>query len=264
MSHPIFIGGTMRTGTTLLRALLGQHPRLFAGLETQWMTEAFEASYQDLEGQTAERMQLFFDVDAETYAQAAAGPCPEAFLDALMNHCMRREGKQRWIEKTPWNVFHLERIVCHWPQASFLHCVRNPLDVYASWKRDGKPELDAYFEAVAAATRSLHAVRGKMPVQTVRYEDLVRDAEAALREVCAFLGEDFVPGIEKNSSTREGFEKVKKATGKESTVLAALARPVFTDSVGQYTEILELTEVTRIRHELAGYIETYYPDRAAA
>lgn len=35
-NSPIFIGGQMKSGTTLVRALLSQHPNIFGGLETHW------------------------------------------------------------------------------------------------------------------------------------------------------------------------------------------------------------------------------------
>ena len=35
VSSPVFIGGMYKSGTSLLRAMLGRHSRLFAGLETQ-------------------------------------------------------------------------------------------------------------------------------------------------------------------------------------------------------------------------------------
>ena len=33
---PIFIGGMFKSGTSLLRRLIGSHPTIFAGLETNW------------------------------------------------------------------------------------------------------------------------------------------------------------------------------------------------------------------------------------
>ena len=35
-SNPIFVGGYFKSGTSLLRALLGQHPDIASGLETHW------------------------------------------------------------------------------------------------------------------------------------------------------------------------------------------------------------------------------------
>jgi len=35
-TSPIFVGGYFKSGTSLLRALLGQHPDVASGLETHW------------------------------------------------------------------------------------------------------------------------------------------------------------------------------------------------------------------------------------
>ena len=49
--EPIFIGGIFRSGTTLLRAMLGQHPNIAAGLETYW----FDIDWDDLVGREEQR-----------------------------------------------------------------------------------------------------------------------------------------------------------------------------------------------------------------
>ena len=36
-SSPAFVGGMYKSGTSLLRAMLGRHSRIFTGLETQWL-----------------------------------------------------------------------------------------------------------------------------------------------------------------------------------------------------------------------------------
>ena len=41
-TSPIFIGGLFKSGTTLLRAMLGQHSAIASGLETQWFKMDWE------------------------------------------------------------------------------------------------------------------------------------------------------------------------------------------------------------------------------
>lgn len=254
----------MRTGTTLLRALLGQHPNVFGGLETHWFGPDFTAAYADPQSTTGERLRIFFDLDLDTYRRLAEVPTPEAFLNGLMDACTKRANKHRWVEKSPDNVLHLARIREHWPKAYFIHCVRDPRDVYASWKRDNKRSLDAYLENALQALQEVRQAQGEMPTMTVRYDHLVQDPRSTMTAVCDFIGEDFVPGMEVNSSGRADFNRVKAATGKESTVLQSLARPVFTNSVGQYEKLLDGREVAAIEATLAPYFDAFLPDLAPA
>ena len=61
---PIFIGGMFKSGTSLLRAMLGRHSRLFAGLETQWLAQDRQGITPEDRRAWLERLAIFFDVPA--------------------------------------------------------------------------------------------------------------------------------------------------------------------------------------------------------
>src|SRR5690606_33444432 len=69
---------------------------------------------------------------ADVRAFHAEASSPESFLDRLMRAVAARQGKPRWLEKTPGNIAHVDRIWSAWPDAQVLHIVRDPRDVYAS------------------------------------------------------------------------------------------------------------------------------------
>ena len=86
-----------------------------------------------------ERLSIFFDVPSSHSNRSSAMQSQvEACLDRLMSFLARREGKSRWVEKTPYNAGHIDRILSVWPGAKVLHVVRDPRDVYASMVEIGK------------------------------------------------------------------------------------------------------------------------------
>ena len=61
---PIFIGGLFKSGTSLLRAMLGQHTAIASGLETYW----FDLNWKNKDDKFWERINLLsklYDIDDE-------------------------------------------------------------------------------------------------------------------------------------------------------------------------------------------------------
>jgi hypothetical protein len=253
---PIFIGGLMKSGTTLLRAMLGRHPGLFGGLETHWFTADFAQGWRDARSPSITRLLAFFDMDEADHEAVAAGAGDAAgYLDAFMARCAARAGKPRWVEKTPGNVLHLDAIAARWPGARVLHMIRDPRDVYASWKKSHKYDLDRFLADAAAIERALGDRLGTSDAGylEVHYEDLVRAPRAAMEAVLAFAGEPWADGIDDYQGTAGEYEKVERVTGKASPTLASVARPIFQDGVGQWRAVLTAEEVAAIESRLGDY-----------
>lgn len=257
MARPIFIGGLMKSGTTLLRALVANHPQIFGGLETHWFGDEFRKHWRDADAPSVSRLLNFFEVAPSAYADLLDG-CADPFvlLGRFMAHCAHRSGASRWVEKTPGNVVHTDLIEQHWPDALFIHVIRDLRDVYASWKKNQKYDLDRFVSDVHAITDHLGPRLGNPAgaYHEVRYRDLVLEPRATMEEVITFIGEPWVDGIEINRKGREEHDRVKATTGKSSPTLDSLAKPIFTHSLGQYETILSSEECSRIENELSDYI----------
>jgi hypothetical protein len=232
---PVFIGGMFKSGTSLLRAMLGRHSHLFAGLETQWLAQDLQVS-PEARRAWLKRLAIFFDVTYTALEQAVGDAiAAETCLERIMDFLARREGKSRWVEKTPYNARHIGRILSFWPSAKVLHVVRDPRDVYASMVEIGKwsePEIFAghWRNTVGAARDWLGAQGGAHAAyHELRYERLVLTPEATMREVVAFLGEAWEAGVARFDGRPQDFERVQRATGKLSSTLKRLAMPL-TDS----------------------------------
>src|SRR4051794_14011535 len=122
-----------KSGTSLLRAMLGQHSAIASGLETYWFDWQWSARESDSMKVMYCRLAHFFDMRvAEVSALAMKSNSAEAFLSGLMSEVAQRQGKPRWAEKTPGNIAHADRIWKAWPDAQIIHIIRDPRDVFAS------------------------------------------------------------------------------------------------------------------------------------
>jgi hypothetical protein len=244
---PIFIGGMFKSGTSLLRAMLGQHRSIASGLETYW----FEVDLSAGTGRGGEpladylaRLAAYFEAPpagVERMARETADA--EAFLDAFMSAVARAAGKPRWADKTPGNVTQAKRIRARWPSAPVLHIVRDPRDVYASLLEAGKwtsaeefgSRWCAMFAAADDGVRS--GAFGEANYLELRYESLVLAPEPTMRAVVAFVGEEWDPAAARFSGRDDEYQIVLEQTGKASSTLARMRTPLSDDRVGLWRKV---------------------------
>ncbi len=109
-------------------------------------------------------------------------------------------GKPRYADKTPSHLVELELLAERFPNAQFLHIVRDGRDVAASMIT---MDFGASRFAEAARTWRRKIVRahrvgtalGPRRYLEIHYEDLVADPERTLRAACAFLGLAYTPDM---------------------------------------------------------------------
>jgi len=192
----VFIGGCGRSGTTLFKEVLNRHPRLACGPETSLFGLPF----------SIDNIAVPWGMDrAELLAMQAACPNLLAFADRFADRFLAQEGKERWVEKTPNNVRAIGPILSWYPNARFIHVIRDGRDVACSLRHHPKERIEhgriipieTNNPMDRCATRWRDdvcdglAYRGHPRVMEVRYEDLVRDPGDQFGRVCAFIGETF-------------------------------------------------------------------------
>lgn len=192
---PIVIGGCGRSGTTLLRTMLDSHPRICCGPESS----VFRRRALDPDA-LADRFGLDRGEVRGIYQAAASRP---AFIEAYAALCLRSTGKARWAEKTPRNISRIGAIFRFFPDARFVHVLRDGRDVACSLRThprhkvvDGKlVPLDTWKPIAGCARRWRNDIESSRPwwndprFCTLRYEELVRDSQGVLRRLMAFFGE---------------------------------------------------------------------------
>jgi hypothetical protein len=205
-----FIVGCGRSGTTLLRAFFDSHPRFTIPGESRFIP-AVAAKRESYEtgGGVVDRLvadlaanEWFanwrIDVDdaREAIVASEAEDLPGG-LRALFALHAERAGKPRYGDKSPQYVMHLPTIAALFPEARFLHIVRDGRDVALAF-RDAPFGLDDVGElALHWRQRVERGRRGGAPLgpryREVRYEQLVADTEPLVRDLCEYVRIDFEP-----------------------------------------------------------------------
>jgi hypothetical protein len=183
-----------------------------------------------------------------------------------MDEVTRRERKQRWAEKTPGNIAHVDRIWKAWPDAQIIHIIRDPRDVFASLveakKWDSANEFaDRWVATVGRSEQLLAQLRpGAQSYLTIRYESLIGAADATMRRVMEFLREPWEPQVAAFSGRQEDFDKVLEATGKASTTLERLKEPLTGERVGIWPQVLSQAQLAAIQQAVAarGFADLYH------
>jgi len=215
MSAPFFIVGASRSGTTLLRLMLNAHSRLavpdemkyFRHIEGQYDLTAWKTPLSTGDRRALVRRYLAArgdvfpgtSADLETVALADSDRTLRGPYRALLTHWAQSRGKERWGEKTPHNIFYVDVLADMFPEAQFIHVVRDPRAVVQSMNASSYYSDETIFNALnwRKSIRDGKALfqAHLRPEQhlTVRYEDLVRHPESTVRSVCRFLDEPFEP-----------------------------------------------------------------------
>ena len=235
---PILIGGCGRSGTTLLRVILDSHPNLCCGPESNLF----------LVGKThrlsVDELAFKFDLPpGRIIEMQQASPSLAEFIDRFFSAYATARGRPRWAEKTPKNVTVLDFIGAHFPQAKFVHVIRDGRDVACSLRThprhqvvDGRlVRLDTRNPWKLGVSRWVEDVRAGLRFRAdsryreIRYEDLVAKPEPALRGLFDFIGEPWDERVLNFHAERGSARDVRKfPQNPEAT------RPLYPDAMGRW------------------------------
>lgn len=207
---PVFVVGTARSGTKLLRSLLKEHPRIaIPEVETEmlpWLAEHLD-EFGDLSD--PERFRAFHrwcqdtlyfrdqrargvELDADTWYRWCRSYDVAGVFEAMVRHDADVPwGSDRiWGDKSPTYLRHLGLLGQVYPQARIVHIVRDARDVALStrdaWGKHLRRTAQRWVDDVRAA-RARGRQMGDAYVE-LRFEDLLAEPEAQLRRVTDALG----------------------------------------------------------------------------
>jgi hypothetical protein len=252
--RPVIIGGCGSSGTSLLRKMFDAHRNFACGPEIslfdrpQFFKTDINELYEIFLKQKVDALErdliypivtqfgsycgLFVANAGKNYHNLATikelfemSSNTKHFVNLFFSNFAAQQGKIRWAEKTPNNVFCIRESLKFFPDAKFIHVIRDGRDVVLSLmeKRNFNP-LSAIFRWLAAVEAGLR-YRGNPRYYEVRYEDLVTDPESTLTDMMGFLDEEFDPDMmdywKKGDVNPHGYGTT----------------PVFTKSIGKWKKV---------------------------
>jgi Sulfotransferase family len=236
----LFIVGCARSGTTLVHRIVDAHPEIAITPEMHWITRHFKSrnglvASELVSELTGHKRFAQFEIPREQFegllGSGEAVPYP-TFLRRVFGLYGKIKNKPLVGNKTPAYVRRIPTLHALWPEAKFVHIIRDGRDVclsvlnwkkaertagrYASWEEDPVSTTALWWERKVRKAREDGAALGPGLYQETLYEDLVEDPERECKRLCEFLG---VPYDDAMIRFHEGRERVEPGRGAKSAWL---------------------------------------------
>src|SRR5882762_3879091 len=217
INKPIFVVGSPRSGTSILTWCLGQHPNMFPVPESNWIGEFavnIASSYQIGAARDNRTILSAMDISrAEFFANF--GHAINDLILAHRKHLERKrdlegtlnrehstsEPKARWVDGTPEYSLHIHGLRKLFPEAVFIHIVRDVDSVVRSMLNfhrvagaqlvTNEEQAYKYWLRMVDACLKAEQAYGPRVVYRLQYTALIDNPEAAIRSLLDFVGEPY-------------------------------------------------------------------------
>jgi hypothetical protein len=259
IENPIFIIGTERSGSNLLRAILNEHPNIAIPHPPHLLKELQpligvygdlneDSNFRSLIRDAIRLVELHFvpwplRLDAELVFTSANHRDLYSIYALFQEQYLRFTRKKRWGCKSTFMVRHVDDILAHHLRPQMIHLVRDGRDVAASARKSVFNHYHPHYVAKLWARQQREAFEAgrRLPADLflrVRYEDLLERPGSEVKRICDFLGESY-------SDNLLGYFQSREAT--ELSALSAswknLSRPILSGNVGKFHKELSSTEI---------------------
>jgi hypothetical protein len=204
--RPIFIAGCDRSGTTLLGDLLGKSPWSITTPESQFIHDLLIqiglGSFHSPEAAAAWLLQHFryvawdMPLTLRELADLIDLERPRATIENLIARYAQlthpdKHGADVWIDHTPDNFKYQAMLKRLFPEARFIHIVRDGRAVCASikplnWGPNNAYTASRHWSARLQEAMVVEVAEGDNCLR-VRFEDLLSQPEEVIRRICGFI-----------------------------------------------------------------------------
>lgn len=210
----LFIGGCSRSGTTLLGAMLGSHPDLICTPESHFKIELLRQLWPNVNQIDTEnllqnltkhwRFKLWGLTDSPAaLAKMVNGRGYGDLLNAVSYAYARSRNKpnvETWIDHTPENISYTNSLLRIYPNAKFVHIVRDGRAVASSilpldWGPNTIIKAARWWMRMTSFGLAAEGSLTNEQIIRVKYEELIASPERVIRRLCRFLELDFDPAM---------------------------------------------------------------------
>jgi len=211
--NPVFIVGPQRAGTTMLAAMLDRHSRISIPPETLFF-HSFIIYYEDNKSTDSREemvrlalayrriadLQLREDEVLEHFSQYEKNL--KNLFRSILETYTKKQGKIRAGEKTPAHLLYVPQLLKLYPEAKVVCIIRDGRDAVRSllrthWAQPNNPRrfglLCCQWNDWVQLALNYSKKFSSQQYILVKYEDIVRDPENQLRQICDFVDENFEP-----------------------------------------------------------------------
>jgi len=252
----VFVMGKERSGTTLLQTFLGGNPNIVAPPEYDFIVLLYPRFGKIKKWREKDILDFIEQLYAEQWISKvwhldrdlltsillsikdqADYPC----ICKVVYYCMRGTKENiLWIsDKNPMYVLFIKTILKIFPDAKFIHLIRDPRDnVNSHLQAFSVTNVKFITMKWLSYNTILLKSRNKYPEKcyAVLYEDLVQDPEACMKGICGFLKISFTDKMIQNTfpSRLENLGNQKELLGSAKAIHANLLKPVNTSNIGKW------------------------------
>ena len=264
---PIYIVGTERSGSNLLRVILNAHSRIdvphpphilkyFSPLEHRYGDLSIDENLRRLVRDIGRLLTVHiypWDVDIDVDRVVSESRPRNLFgaFAAIQEQHLEASGKARWGNKSTFMIHHVDAILERDPDARIVWLVRDVRDVAVSSRKSVFSPCHPAHTArlwVQQQTEGLELEKRMNPGRMLRmhYEDLLENPERELRALCTFLGEEFESGLLDHASTGAARKGAGLSESWENT-----GKPILRGNTGKWRSGLSRLELESVESEAA-------------
>ena len=208
----VFILGVQRSGKTLLRLILNSHSYIAIPEEAAFLRPIIKKKYiyNEISGKDLKRIYNYlknsshyalWNYDSSKFLnwlEKQHSISLKEFINNLFMSYAESEGKIRWGDKTPSLFRKLNFLHILFPEAKFIHVVRDGRGVFDSWRRIDSTKDNVTVVALEWCYKIYKIERflELLPPSnkyTLRYEDLVINPEETMKNLCGFMQVEYEP-----------------------------------------------------------------------
>ncbi|MBR8831198.1 MAG: hypothetical protein N5P05_002964 [Chroococcopsis gigantea SAG 12.99] len=192
VKNPLFLVGAERSGTTLLRLMLSYHPLISWSFEFEYSVDLMgnDGQFPDLDSyyEFLEVNRIFKEANLNIDKSLTY----EQLLNSFLHQWQERDNKPI-IGATVHRDF--DKLLYIWPEARFVHIVRDPRDVAYSciemgWASNTFYGIKAWIEAENLWERMKNQLPPEKYIE-IQYENLLGSPIEVLSQICSFMGIDY-------------------------------------------------------------------------
>ncbi len=212
---PLFVVGMPRSGTKLLRDLLNNHPLIsipdretsfFPHWVRNWNKFGDLSTLQNFTSFYKNSMKspyFYFSsksdkiIDLEIWFKKCRDFTPAGVFEALLRHDAKVSETSEiiWGDKSPDYLHHIILLKKHFPEAKFIHIIRDVRDhclsMNKAWGKNMSRSAQRWVNEVTQARGDIRGFEGDN--LEILYEHLIGDPQSQIERICSYLNLEYLP-----------------------------------------------------------------------